>query len=653
MGDALREILETFSDPRLFESFIHYFDVLNEYSKDKVVKSNRIYALEDFDGKKINKALNSIPYLQKLHKQNIHFFNSVLDRFVRKYKGHIYDPEGLYSEQIFGPVFDYQCQCGYITGEVNKDKVCPICGVKCASSKERYRTIGFIELQIPVINPLFMFAINKIVTISSLNRLTQSKDEPHQSFSQFMLFDLTKKKFVVPEEIPFEHLPKMYLELQTFNGTPKQYLDFIIEKLLYDGIIDNDTVEKIKLKYHREVIVFGWYSLIKSIFHDDILSIFLSVNQNLFTIYPQILKNLFLLLVPVTSPETRPIIILDGQRIIPQITKILQSLILLSSAGRISDIFEDLDEKEEENDSPHDYVQYAKNPLLYLYNHFSSIAETESVSEISHKELISSRLQFQVKKYYASIIDEIKGKEGRIRSELIGKTIDFSARNVITPTLEIKPYEILISYHTAKKVLLPEFINFIYILSKRILDRIKPNEINPVLYKKDIQPFDDKDKNEKLKQIFRIYTKDGYSIKDLQTGEKKFGITYLDIIQILYEILYGVSKESLLSPEVKEIIDTLFDFFIHNINKDVIEIKALINRQPTLWIYSIIGYMVKVNTNKDDFTLKIHPLIVESFNADFDGDSFKGKIDLLVEYNNKQVELKNIDIEQLKDLDIE
>ena len=221
--NALDEFLEILSDPRLFEYYIHYFDVYKLYDKSKVIKTNKLYAIEDFTGTGMSKLMKNLPYVVKIKNTNQKFFETVVERFVKKYKGHVFHPEGLYSEQIFGPVFDYQCQCGFLTSEIHKDKTCPICNVKCTSSRIRYQTIGFIELKIPVINPLFMFTLNKIVNITQLLKLTQSKNEPHQSFSQIMLFDLQKQKFVIPEEISFLNLPMHFLELQIYDKTPNEY----------------------------------------------------------------------------------------------------------------------------------------------------------------------------------------------------------------------------------------------------------------------------------------------------------------------------------------------------------------------------------------------------------------------------------------------
>lgn len=55
-----------------------------------------------------------------------------------------FHPNGILSENIFGPVFDYTCACGIIRP---KDYVCPICGVKSESSL--YRFIKTTKIKYP------------------------------------------------------------------------------------------------------------------------------------------------------------------------------------------------------------------------------------------------------------------------------------------------------------------------------------------------------------------------------------------------------------------------------------------------------------------------------------------------------------------------
>ena len=66
-----------------------------------------------------------------------------------------FHPAGLFSEQIFGPLKNYTCQCGIYHGISNAGTTCKICGVDIVSSRERRTRFGKIILPIPVVNPIF------------------------------------------------------------------------------------------------------------------------------------------------------------------------------------------------------------------------------------------------------------------------------------------------------------------------------------------------------------------------------------------------------------------------------------------------------------------------------------------------------------------
>ena len=66
-----------------------------------------------------------------------------------------FDPDGIFSEVIFGPVKDFKCSCGkYNIKSLYKGKRCPNCNVLCDSKNLRYVTFGKITLPIPIIKYL-------------------------------------------------------------------------------------------------------------------------------------------------------------------------------------------------------------------------------------------------------------------------------------------------------------------------------------------------------------------------------------------------------------------------------------------------------------------------------------------------------------------
>jgi len=66
-----------------------------------------------------------------------------------------FHPKGLFSEQIFGPIRNYTCQCGIYHGVSKNGGKCSECGVDIVNSDERRKRFAKIILPLKVVNPLF------------------------------------------------------------------------------------------------------------------------------------------------------------------------------------------------------------------------------------------------------------------------------------------------------------------------------------------------------------------------------------------------------------------------------------------------------------------------------------------------------------------
>jgi len=73
-----------------------------------------------------------------------------------------FHPQGLFSEQLFGPLKNFTCQCNKYYGPFSTTKVCKVCNVEVVNSSERRRRYAKITLPIPVINPLFYDIIGSV-----------------------------------------------------------------------------------------------------------------------------------------------------------------------------------------------------------------------------------------------------------------------------------------------------------------------------------------------------------------------------------------------------------------------------------------------------------------------------------------------------------
>lgn len=162
-----------------------------------------------------------------------------------------------------------------------------------------------------------------------------------------------------------------------------------------------------------------------------------------------------------------------------------------------------------------------------------------------------------------TISERIKGKEGRIRKNLAGKRVNYSARTVISPDPSIEINEVGVPYEIAKIVTVAETVTDLNL--------------------------------EKLKQV-------------IEKAEIYPGANY---------VIRPDGKRKKITPELKEeIIKELepgYKVERHLQDGDVV----LFNRHPSLHRGSLMAHYVKVLPGR---TFRIHPAVCAPYNADFDGD---------------------------------
>ena len=162
-----------------------------------------------------------------------------------------------------------------------------------------------------------------------------------------------------------------------------------------------------------------------------------------------------------------------------------------------------------------------------------------------------------------AIKERLNGKSGRVRGNLMGKRVDFSARSVITPDPNLSINELGIPLKIAKNLTKPIYVN---------------------------------EKNKSYLKQLVINGPDEYP--GAKIYEKKNG----DCISLRY-----VDRESI-NLEDGDIIHR------HILNGD----NVLFNRQPTLHKMSMMCHKAVVMTKGDTFRMNVAD--TKPYNADFDGD---------------------------------
>ena len=162
-----------------------------------------------------------------------------------------------------------------------------------------------------------------------------------------------------------------------------------------------------------------------------------------------------------------------------------------------------------------------------------------------------------------SLKERLNGKSGRVRGNLMGKRVDFSARSVITPDPNLSIRELGIPLKIAKNLTKPVVVND---LNKRFLMKLINN--GP-----DVYP--------------------GAKIYEKKNGES-ISLRYVDKDSIVLENDDKVHR--------------------HIMNGDAV----LFNRQPTLHKMSMMCHIAHVMPVGDTFRMNVG--VTKPYNADFDGD---------------------------------
>ena len=164
-----------------------------------------------------------------------------------------------------------------------------------------------------------------------------------------------------------------------------------------------------------------------------------------------------------------------------------------------------------------------------------------------------------------TISQRLKGKEGRFRSNLSGKRVDFSARTVISPDPNLDINEVGVPLDIAMRLTIPEKITVWNIEEMRKLIINGPETFPGALY---------------------VVRPDGKRVR----------------------LEFVVERD-----KVAESLETGFIVERHLMNGDI----AIFNRQPSLHRMSIMAHYVRVLPHK---TFRLHLCVCPPYNADFDGD---------------------------------
>ena len=342
-----------------------------------------------------------------------------------------YKPErdGLFCERIFGPTKDYECACGKYKRIRYKGIVCDRCGVEVTEKKVRRERTGHIELVVPVAHIWYFRSLpNKIGYLLGLPTkkldaiiyyeryvviqpgiLAGKKDADGNPVLGSQMYDLLSEEEyndLVDNQIPADN---EYLE----DSDPNKFICKMGAEAIYDLLVrlDLDSLSyELRDRANSDSSMQRKNEALKRL---QVVEAFRSsVEKGINRPEWMIMK-----IIPVTPPELRPLVPLDGGRFATSDLNDLYRRVIIRN-NRLKRLME------------------IHAPEVILRNEKRMLQEAvDSLFDNSRK---SSAVKSDSNRPLKSLSDSLKGKQGRFRQNLLGKRVDYSARSVIVVGPELK-----------------------------------------------------------------------------------------------------------------------------------------------------------------------------------------------------------------------
>jgi DNA-directed RNA polymerase subunit beta' len=312
--------------------------------------------------------------------------------------------DGLFCAKIFGPVKDYECNCGKYKRMKHRGIVCEKCGVEVIQSKVRRERMGHINLATPVAHIWFLKSLPSRIGIILDIKL---KDLERVLYCEaYMVVDPGNTALAEGEILTEDAYQKALEEFgPNFQvGMGGEVVRDVLAK------IDLDEISK---KLRKEVKKAKSQAALQKISKRlKLVEQFREANNR-----PE---WMMLEVIPVLPPDLRPLVPLEGGRFA---TSDLNDLYrrVINRNNRLKRLME--------LSAPDIIIRNEKRMLQ------------EAVDALFDNGRRSRPFVGPNRRALRSLSDMLKGKQGRFRQNLLGKRVDYSGRSVIVVGPDLKLHQ--------------------------------------------------------------------------------------------------------------------------------------------------------------------------------------------------------------------
>ncbi|HIT91580.1 MAG TPA: DNA-directed RNA polymerase subunit beta' [Candidatus Stercorousia faecigallinarum] len=311
--------------------------------------------------------------------------------------------DGLFCERIFGPSKDWECYCGKYKRVRHKGIICERCGVEVTDSKVRRQRMGHIKLAAPVSHIWFLKGIPSYLGL--LLDMTLKDLEQVIYFNNYVVLD--------PGESEFKKLQLL---------SEEEYEDYMTEhedselKVGIGAEAIKELLSEVNTKELAEEIRTELAGTVNSVQKKSKLIKRLRLLDSLISSETDPTWMIMDVL-PVTPPDLRPMVQLDGGRFA---TSDLNDLYrrVINRNNRLQRLLE--------MGAPEIIVRNEKRMLQ------------EAVDALIDNGRRGRTVVGPNNRALKSLSNIIEGKQGRFRQNLLGKRVDYSGRSVIVVGPQLK-----------------------------------------------------------------------------------------------------------------------------------------------------------------------------------------------------------------------
>ena len=357
--------------------------------------------------------------------------------------------DGLFCERIFGPVRDWECNCGKYKWVKNKGVICDRCGVEVTESKVRRERMGHIELAVPIAHVWFLRkSPSRVATLLNMK-----------------ISDLERVVYYA-----------RYIVLEDFKDTDNKVL-FSAQQLLTE-----EEYQKIRQEYGGKVRVGIGASAARELLsriyipaeavdlHEQLKVATSDAERSRLVKRLRVVEAferskvkpewMILTVLPVLPPDLRPLVPLEGGRF---------------ATSDLNDLYRRIINRN--NRLKH--IESLRAPEVMIHNEKRLLQE--AVDALIENGARGKVVVGAGNRPLKSLSDILKGKQGRFRQNLLGKRVDYSGRSVIVVGPNLRLHQCGLPKEMALELFKPFIIrelmkkeNVMLKAAKRMLERVKP-----------------------------------------------------------------------------------------------------------------------------------------------------------------------------------